>query len=69
MSTHEYTVTEKLCDMRSPLAALMLSLDMLEQHKIGMLNKSQHELLKGMRQSLEKLRQSIDQSVVISICK
>jgi K+-sensing histidine kinase KdpD len=66
MNYQEYTLTEKLCDMRSPLAALILSLDMLEGHKVGLLNKSQHELLKGMRESVEKLRRAIDQSVFAS---
>jgi signal transduction histidine kinase len=69
MTTQQYTMTEKLCDMRSPLSALILSLDMLEGHKVGLLNKTQHELLKGMRESVEKLRHAIDQSLFISVCK
>ncbi len=68
MNTQEYTFTEKLCDMRSPLSALFLCLDMLEEHRVGNLNKTQHELLEGMRASVEKLRHAIDQSVVISVC-
>ncbi len=61
------TVTEMLQDMRSPLAALMVGIEMLEKQKIGNLNKSQQELVSCMRESVEKLKGTIDQSMVASI--
>jgi signal transduction histidine kinase len=63
------TVTEMLQDMRSPLAALMVGIEMLEKQKIGNLNKSQQELLHSMRESVEKLKHTIDLSMMSTICK
>jgi signal transduction histidine kinase len=50
---------DHLHDMRSPLAALILSLDLFENRKIGPLNKKQTEIVKNMRQSVEKLRKAL----------
>lgn len=57
-----------LFDMRSPLAAILLNLEMLEKQKIGHLTKVQCELIVAMRASAQKLQKTIDESVNISIC-
>ncbi|MBX4198096.1 hypothetical protein KW782_02050 [Candidatus Parcubacteria bacterium] len=67
MTEERQKLMDMLHDMRSPLAALVLSLDLLETQKAGTLNKMQTQLLSSMRQSVEKLRHTIDQSVLSQV--
>lgn len=60
------TVREMLQDMRSPLAALVVGIEILEKQKMGNLNKSQQQLLNCMRESVEKLRLTIDRSMIVT---
>jgi K+-sensing histidine kinase KdpD len=61
--TENQSVMEMLQDMRSPLAALMVGIEMLEKQKIGTMNKSQLELMACMHESVEKLKRVIDLSI------
>ncbi|MDQ3014855.1 MAG: hypothetical protein M3Q73_03255 [bacterium] len=66
MNTIENPITHMLFDMRSPLAAILLNLEMLEKQKVGHLTKIQQQLISAMRESALKLQNTIDQSVVAS---
>lgn len=66
MNTLENPITHMLFDMRSPLAAILLNLEMLEKQKIGHLTKVQQELIIAMRASAQKLQKTIDESVIAS---
>jgi K+-sensing histidine kinase KdpD len=65
----QQSVIDMLHDMRSPLAAIMLNVEMLEKHAVGGLTKAQHDVIKAMKESIQKLRRVIDESVVQTICK
>lgn len=52
----DYTNTQNFVhDMRSPLAALSLALELLLKEKLGTLNDNQLNLLKSMQDSVDKL--------------
>ncbi len=55
------TLANMLHDIRSPLAAIMLSLELLEQERLGPINKKQKEMLAAIRQSAQKLNGAISQ--------
>jgi signal transduction histidine kinase len=52
----EYTnLRDLIHDMRSPLAALTLAIELFEKEKLGPLNPKQHDMAQSMKQSVEKL--------------
>ncbi len=59
MNLNSDAILDHLHDMKSPLAAMLLCLDLLEQKKIGTLNKKQEEIVTSMRQSVEKMKKAL----------